>query len=113
MSGKRKWAVTETGSSKRALWAQRVEAWERSGLQADAYAGFDALYRDGQIVEVACWAHCRRKFFDIAQAAPADTRILAHEALDWIAQLYRVESEIRDRPPYESKRPAIPSCLSL
>jgi transposase len=30
-------------------------------LQADAYAGFNELYRDGHITEAACWAHARRK----------------------------------------------------
>src|SRR5208282_2462629 len=39
-------------------------------LQADAYGGFEALYdtariNPGPITEVACWAHCRRKFFDV------------------------------------------------
>ena len=34
----------------------------RGALQADAYAGFHPLYEDGSILEVACWAHARRKF---------------------------------------------------
>ena len=33
-------------------------------LQADAYAGYDALYATGRITEVACWAHFRRKTVD-------------------------------------------------
>ena len=37
-------------------------------LQADAFAGFDALYATGDILEAACWAHARRKFFEIHQA---------------------------------------------
>ena len=40
-------------------------------LQADAYAGFNRLYdadrRPGPVVEAACWAHARRKFFDLAR----------------------------------------------
>lgn len=68
-------------------------------LQADAYSGFDAVYAAGRIVEVGCWAHCRRKFFDIAknQAAPG----LAAQAVAWIARLYWIESAIRERPPDE------------
>jgi len=78
---------------------------EYSGyLQADAYAGFNALYEGGRIVEVGCWAHARRKFFEIAETAPKDTRTSAHEALDWIGQLYRLEAEIRDKPPDEIQR---------
>src|SRR5580658_574679 len=34
-------------------------------LQADAYSGFHHLYGDGAIYEVACWAHTRRKFYDL------------------------------------------------
>jgi hypothetical protein len=34
-------------------------------LQADAYAGFHHLYGAGRIYEVACWAHARRKFYEI------------------------------------------------
>ncbi len=71
----------------------------RGYLQADAYAGFDALYKDGRILEVGCWAHARRKFFEIAEAAPKDTRTAAHDALDWIAQLYMIERAIAGEPP--------------
>src|SRR6202789_2817666 len=37
----------------------------KGGLQADAYAGFHHLYGSGDIYEVACWAHARRKFHEI------------------------------------------------
>ena len=66
-------------------------------LQADAYSGYDALYRTGRIIEVGCWAHCRRKYFEIAKTQ--NTPGLAAEALAWIAKLYRIESAIRDQPP--------------
>ena len=67
-------------------------------LQADAYAGFHHLYEGGRIQEAACWAHVRRKFYDlqVAHASP-----LAAAALKRIAELYGIESEIRGRPPYE------------
>jgi transposase len=42
-------------------------------LQADAYSGFNALYeadrKSGPITEAACWAHARRKFFELADVA--------------------------------------------
>ncbi len=66
-------------------------------LQADAYSGYDALYNTGRIIEVGCWAHCRRKFFEIAQTQK--TPGLAAEAIAWIAKLYRIESGIKDDPP--------------
>jgi hypothetical protein len=37
----------------------------RGILQADAYSGFARLYDAGEIVETACWAHARRKFYDL------------------------------------------------
>ena len=45
----------------------------RGFLQADAYGGYDGIFlgSDGGIVEVACWAHARRKFFDARTNAPA------------------------------------------
>jgi transposase len=42
-------------------------------LQADAYAGFNTLYRPdrkpGLIKEAGCWAHARRNFFELADVA--------------------------------------------
>ena len=38
-------------------------------LQADGYAGFDAVYETGRIQEAACWAHVRRKFYDLHAGA--------------------------------------------
>lgn len=74
-------------------------------LQADGYAGFDGLYETGRkpgpIVEVACWAHVRRKFFDVHQA---NGSAIAREALDRIGALYAIEAGIRGRPPDERHR---------
>jgi transposase len=64
-------------------------------LQADAYAGYDQVFADGTIVEVACWAHARRKFFEIARQVEKGKRISAHEALDFIGQLYDIEREAK------------------
>ena len=36
----------------------------RGYLQADAYSAYDGIYSDGKIVEVGCWAHARRNFFE-------------------------------------------------
>lgn len=66
----------------------------RGVLQADAFAGFNALYGE-RIVEAGCWAHVRRKFYDLAQAGPSPA---ADEALQRIAVLYRIEAGIRGQP---------------
>jgi transposase len=65
-------------------------------LQADAYAGFQQLYESGRMQEAACWAHVRRKFYDLQQAHASP---LASEALERIGALYAIEREIRGRPP--------------
>ncbi|EDR7170727.1 IS66 family transposase, partial [Salmonella enterica subsp. houtenae] len=61
-------------------------------LQADAYAGFNELYREGHIKEAACWAHARRKIHDVHVRSPS---ALTEEALKRIGELYTVEAEIR------------------
>lgn len=69
-------------------------------LHADGYAGFNALFESDRIAEAACWAHVRRKFFDVHvdSAAP-----IASEALDRIGALYGIEADIRGHPPDERR----------
>jgi len=64
-------------------------------LQADAYAGFDKLYGE-RIVEVACWAHLRRKIFDVHESTKSQ---VAADALQKIGELYAIEKAIRGKPP--------------
>ena len=65
-------------------------------LQADGYAGYDKLYQDGRVKEVACWAHFRRKIFENHQASPTP---LTTDLLERIAGLYRIEDDVRGQPP--------------
>ena len=65
-------------------------------LHADGYAGFGKLFASEQIVESACWAHARRKLYEVHQAQGSP---LAAAALAQIAALYAVEAEIRGHPP--------------
>ena len=71
-------------------------------LQADGFAGFGALYEQGDITEAACWAHARRKFHDLHEAARVgkhpEGSPLADEALRRIGELYAIESDIRGHP---------------
>ena len=64
----------------------------RGFLQADAANVFDGLYRPGDIVEVACWAHARRYFHEARETDAARSA----EALTRIRDFYRVEDEARD-----------------
>ncbi len=65
-------------------------------LQADGYAGFTPLYQDGRIIEAACWAHARRKYYDVYVADRSPT---AAEAIRRIGLLYAIEREIRGQAP--------------
>jgi transposase len=67
-------------------------------LQADAFAGYDGIYATGRVVEVACWAHARRKFYD-ARTADAGR---SHAALAWVRRLYDVEDQ--DKPLADAER---------
>ena len=71
-------------------------------MQADAYAGFDRLYeanrKPGPIIEAACWAHGRRKFFDLARINKAP---IAVEAVERIDALFAIEREINGVTPQE------------
>jgi len=69
-------------------------------LQADAYAGFNQLYEIGCIREAACWAHVRRKFYDLMEAHKSP---IATEAVARIAALYEIENQIRGRSPDERR----------
>lgn len=65
-------------------------------LQADAYGGYQAIYETGRVAEAACWAHARRQFYELHAARP---NALNTEALERIGALYKVEENIRGKPP--------------
>jgi len=66
----------------------------RGYLHADAYGGYDAIYQKSgsDVIEVACWAHARRKFFDARNNYPRE----AYQVLEWIQQLYDLEDRGRE-----------------
>ena len=74
-------------------------------LQADAYAGFNRLYdadrRPGPVVEAACWAHARRKFFDLARLNKAP---IAIEAVARIDALFAIERDLNGLSPEQRRR---------
>jgi hypothetical protein len=65
----------------------------RGHLQADAHSVYDELYARGEIVEVGCWMHARRKFFEARNV----DRLRAETALAYVGKLYAVEREIGER----------------
>lgn len=82
--------------NRQGLHPQAHLAGFRGILQADAYAGFNAIFTDGSVREAACMAHARRKIHDLhaRKATPTTT-----EALRRIGELYTIEAEIRGKLP--------------
>ena len=62
-------------------------------LQADAFSGYDGIYAGsaGKIIEVACWAHARRKFFEAQSSSPAEATLI----IEIIRRLTGVEDRAR------------------
>ena len=67
----------------------------RGYLQADAYSGYDHFYKEPErgIVEVACWAHSRRRFFEAQSSDLMRSTVM----LAYIRLLYDVEREAREK----------------
>jgi transposase len=74
-------------------------------MQVDAYSGYNALYADGRkpgpIVEAACWAHGRRKLYELARLARMP---IAIEAVRRIDELFAIEREINGLAPEQRVR---------
>ncbi len=80
-------------------------------LQADAFSGYDGIYlgkAGGKVVEVACWAHARRKFYDARNSdLQASTEALAH-----IRLLYDVEDQANEKQLDHSQRAQLRQTLA-
>ena len=72
----------------------RLLAGYKGYLVADAHAVYDHLYRDGSVVEAACWAHARRYFFKSLGSEPE----LAKHALGLINALFKIEKSLATEP---------------
>src|SRR3954466_1940107 len=99
---RRRWS---TSTPRTARASTRPPTWPTSTgvLQVDGYAGFKGLLtgRPPDRIKLAfCWAHCRRRFYELHQATGSP---LAAEALRRIGELYKVEAEVRGRPAEERR----------
>ena len=70
-------------------------------LQVDGYGGYRVLADKSGVTLAFCWAHVRRRFYELAAAGPAP---IASEALTRIAELYKIEDSIRGRSADERHR---------
>jgi len=69
-------------------------------VQSDAFSGYDRMEENPGIVHLGCWAHARRKFFDVIKVkkkirSKRNPKTLADEALIYIKGLYRIEKQAR------------------
>ncbi len=82
---------------------QHLAGWT-GVMQADAFAGFNELYdaarKPGPVTEAPCWAHARRKFFELAKLSKAP---IAQEAVRRIDELFAIERTINGKSPDERK----------
>ncbi len=87
-----------------ASYAGLMQVCPERSRRADAYAGFNKLYeagrKPGPIVEAVCWAHARRKFFDLARLNKAP---IAIEAVRRTDVLFAIEREINGKSPAERR----------
>ncbi|MDK2127138.1 IS66 family transposase, partial [Parachitinimonas caeni] len=86
--------TSRSGSHARAF----LQGWQGT-LMADGYGGYKALFGQG-VTELGCWAHARRKFFDL-HAASNKPHEMAEVALQRIGELYAIEAQAREQSPAE------------
>jgi transposase len=88
---------------RRGEWPRDHLAGFRGAIQADAFGGYEALARAAErssrgppiLTHAACWAHARRKFYDVFEATKSP---IAEQALRRIGELYAIEAEITGQP---------------
>lgn len=89
----RRYVVFEFTRSREGKWPQEWLKDFVGKLQADAFAGYDALHATGRVLEIGCWGHARRKFFEARQTEPSR----ALDAMGRIQRLYAVERLAREK----------------
>ena len=91
-----------------------LEGWQGT-LMVDDYSGYKALFAAG-LAEQACWAHARRKLFDLDSATPKGHPVAA-DILARIGRLYEIETQAKGHTPEERKalreQEAIPELQQL
>ena len=89
-------------ADRKGIHAQALLGFCHGFLHADGYAGFDTLYQpttptgDPPLIEVACWSHARRKFYDVHHATASP---IALGALQRISALFAIEGSVRGQTP--------------
>ena len=90
-------AYFEFTTTREAIHPTRFLAKFHGFLQADDYAGYHETFRSGRAQHCLCWAHVRRRYFDVARESGASP--LAAEAMRFIAAIYRIEATLPGLTP--------------
>jgi len=64
-------------------------------LQSDGYSGYNIMRSNPEVINIGCWAHCRRKFAEIVKMSSQTGK--AHEMVSLIGKLYKIEDEAREQ----------------
>jgi transposase len=67
-------------------------------LVVDGYAGYADILRKTEVIEAGCWAHARRKLFEVWEATRSPA---AKSAIEEIRKLYQIERDLKDLLPQE------------
>ena len=89
-------AIFEYDPTRSGEAAKRLFIDYKGYLQADGYAGYNAICKDEDVVRLGCMAHARRKFFEATKASKRGLG-LAAEVINLIAKLYKTEKTIKDK----------------
>lgn len=74
--------------------AENILRGHKGFIQTDGHSGYNFIEDNPDQVNAGCWAHSRRKFFDAVKAAGENAAPgLAHEAINIIRELYKIEKE--------------------
>lgn len=70
-------------------------------LMVDGFSGYNGICAKNTISRLGCWAHARRKFVDAQKIQPKSKTGKSDQALAYIQQLYRIESDIKEKSSLE------------
>ena len=73
----------------------------QGALMVDGFSGYNAVCDKNHIHRLGCWAHARRKFVDAQKIQPKNKTGKSDQALAYIQQLYRIESDIKEKTSSE------------
>lgn len=73
----------------------------QGALMVDGFSGYNAVCDKNHIHRLGCWAHARRKFVDAQKIQPKNKTGKSDQALAYIQQLYRIESDIKEKTSLE------------